>query len=56
MNQDQVKGSLKDVAGKLQRKAGEVLEDKDQQSKGTGKQVEGKTQKIVGNIKDTFGK
>ncbi|WP_334188241.1 CsbD family protein [Noviherbaspirillum sp.] len=56
MNQDQVKGSIKDVAGKLQRKAGEALNDKNQQTKGTDKQVEGKTQKIVGNIKDSFGK
>jgi uncharacterized protein YjbJ (UPF0337 family) len=56
MNKDQVKGSIKDVAGKMQRKAGEVLGDKDQQLKGTDKQVDGKTQKIVGNIKDSFGK
>jgi len=56
MNQDQVKGNIKDTAGKLQQKAGEVLGNDKQQAKGDVKQAEGKIQKAVGNIKDTFGK
>ena len=52
MNKDQVKGSIKDVAGKVQEKVGQSTGDKDQESKGLGNQVEGKTQKTVGDVKD----
>lgn len=56
MNQDQIKGNIKDAAGKLQQKAGEVTGNDKQQVKGDTRQMEGKIQKAVGNIKDTFGK
>lgn len=49
MNRNQVKGSIKDVAGKIQRKVGEVTGSSEQQIKGTTKQVEGKVQKGIGN-------
>ena len=49
MNRNQVKGSIKDVAGKIQRKVGEVTGSSEQQIKGTAKQVEGKVQKGIGN-------
>ena len=52
MNKDQVKGSAKDAAGKVQRKVGEAIGSEEQQIKGAGKQVEGKTQKAVGNAKE----
>lgn len=52
MNKDQVKGSIKDTAGKVQEKVGEATGNKDQEAKGLGKQVEGKTQKTVGDAKD----
>ncbi|MDH4393767.1 MAG: CsbD family protein [Aquabacterium sp.] len=51
MNKDQIKGTLKDAAGKLQQKTGEVTGDPVQQAKGVQKQVAGKTQKAVGDIK-----
>jgi uncharacterized protein YjbJ (UPF0337 family) len=54
MNRDQVKGSVKDVAGKVQRKVGEAIGSTDQQVKGAAKQVEGKAQKAVGNVKEAF--
>jgi uncharacterized protein YjbJ (UPF0337 family) len=54
MNRDQVKGSVKDVAGKVQRKVGEAIGSTDQQVKGAAKQVEGKAQKAVGNAKEAF--
>jgi uncharacterized protein YjbJ (UPF0337 family) len=50
MNKDQVKGSIKDAAGKVQQKVGEVTGSTNQQVKGAAKQVEGKLQKGVGNI------
>jgi uncharacterized protein YjbJ (UPF0337 family) len=51
MNKDQVKGALKDAAGKVQEKTGAVIGSTDQQVKGIAKQVEGKTQKAVGDVK-----
>lgn len=52
MNRDQIKGTIKDAAGKLQRKTGEVVGSSQQQVKGTLKQVEGKAQKALGDTKD----
>lgn len=56
MNQDQIKGNIKDAAGKLQQKTGELLGNEKQQEKGVENQVEGQAQKIVGNVKDSFNK
>lgn len=52
MNKDQVKGAVKDAAGKVQTKVGEAMGSNKQQAKGVAKQVEGKAQKAVGNVKD----
>ncbi len=54
MNKDQVKGAIKDVAGKVQEKTGAVIGSTDQQVKGIAKQVEGKTQKAVGDVKEVL--
>ena len=56
MNLDQVKGAAKDVAGKVQEKAGEITGSKTQQAKGLEKQVEGKAEKAVGDVKNTTKK
>ena len=50
MNRNQVKGTAKDVAGKVQRKVGEATGNTSQQIKGAARQVEGKVQKGVGNV------
>lgn len=52
MNKDQVKGAIKEAAGKVQTKAGEALGSNKQQAKGMAKQAEGKAQKAVGNVKE----
>ena len=52
MNKDQVKGTLKDAAGKVQETAGKVIGSHEHQHKGIEKQVEGKAQKAVGDIKE----
>ena len=52
MNTDQVKGTVKDVAGKVQEKAGQAVGSDTQQAKGQAKQVEGKMQKGVGDVKE----
>lgn len=50
MNRDQVKGTAKDIAGKVQRKVGEATGNTSQQVKGGAKQVEGKVQKGAGDL------
>ncbi|MET4578877.1 CsbD family protein [Ottowia thiooxydans] len=52
MNTDQVKGALKEVAGKVQQKTGEVINSPEQQVKGVAKQVEGNVQKNYGDAKE----
>jgi len=56
MNRDQVKGTAKDVAGKVQQRFGELTGNKSQQVKGAAKQVEGKVQKGVGNVEQALDK
>ena len=52
MNKHQIKGATKEVAGKLQQKAGKVTGSTSQQAKGLAKQVTGKAQRGFGNAKD----
>ena len=52
MNRDQAKGTMKDVAGKIQRKAGEATGNGTQQIKGAAKQAVGKVQKAFGDVKE----
>lgn len=52
MNTDQVKGTAKDIAGKVQQEAGKLVGSEEQQAKGIAKQVEGTVQKHVGNAKE----
>jgi uncharacterized protein YjbJ (UPF0337 family) len=51
MNKDQVKGSVKEAAGKLQRKAGKATGSTSQQIKGGARELSGKAQKAYGNAK-----
>lgn len=44
MNKDQVKGSLKKAAGKVQQKTGQVIGSPEQEAKGIARQIEGATQ------------
>jgi uncharacterized protein YjbJ (UPF0337 family) len=52
MNENQIKGTAKDIAGKVQETAGEVVGSNTQQAKGLAKQVEGKAQKAAGDVQD----
>lgn len=54
MNTDQVKGALKEVAGKVQEKTGEVINSPEQQAKGAAKQVQGNVQKNYGDAKEAI--
>ena len=52
MNKDQVKGTAKDIGGKIQEKVGKVVGSSEQQAKGVAKQVEGKVQETYGDAKE----
>ena len=56
MNRDQVEGTAKDIAGKVQRKVGEATNNTSQQIKGGAKQVEGKVQRKAGDIANAADK
>ena len=51
MNKDQVKGTAKNVVGKVQEGAGKVVGSKEQQIKGLSKQISGNAQKGLGDAK-----
>ena len=51
MNKDQVKGKLKDIAGKAQEKVGKITGRPEDRAAGVVKQVEGKMQKGLGDVK-----
>lgn len=55
-----MKGSIKEAAGKVQRKAGELIDRPEQQVQGTTRDVAGQAQKQLGNgeerIKDAGDK
>jgi uncharacterized protein YjbJ (UPF0337 family) len=52
MNKDRVEGKVKDLAGRIERQAGEWTGDHKKQAKGAVKQVEGKLQNAIGKVKD----
>ncbi len=54
MNKDQIKGTAKDVAGKVQEETGKLVGSKEQQAKGLAKPVAGKAQKGVGDVKEAI--
>jgi uncharacterized protein YjbJ (UPF0337 family) len=54
MNKDQLKGVIKEAAGKVQEKIGEVTGSATQQAKGLAKEVEGKAQKKAGDAKEAL--
>jgi len=56
MDKDEIKGKAKDIAGRVQRQAGEWTGDEESQTKGTAKQVEGKVQNAFGKTKDALKK
>lgn len=54
MNKDQVKGTAKDIGGKIQEEFGEAVGSSEQQAKGLSKQVEGKVQKKLGDAEEVI--
>jgi len=56
MNDDRVKGKVKDIAGRAERQVGEWTGDTESQVKGAAKQAEGKVQNAFGKAKDAVKK
>ncbi|MDP1647041.1 MAG: CsbD family protein [Rubrivivax sp.] len=54
MNKDQVKGALKEAAGKVQQKTGAIVGSSSQEAKGLAKKIEGKVQQKVGDAKEAL--
>jgi uncharacterized protein YjbJ (UPF0337 family) len=52
MNKDQMKGGMKEAAGKVQKEFGKAVDSPKHKTEGGMKEVEGKTQKAVGDVKD----
>lgn len=51
---DKIKGTGKQVKGKVEEGVGKVTGDENLEAKGKGKQVEGKVQKKVGQAKENL--
>ena len=51
MNKDQVKGAVKEAAGKVQKETGKLTGSVSQQIKGQAREVEGAVQKNVGDAR-----
>ncbi len=56
MNKDEVKGKMKDIAGRVERQTGEWTGDTEAQVHGAAKQAEGKIQNAWGEAKDAAKK
>jgi uncharacterized protein YjbJ (UPF0337 family) len=54
MNKDQVKGAVKEAAGKLQQQTGKIVGSRQQEAKGLVTKLEGKTQEKIGDAKEAL--
>ena len=52
MNKNQIKGSVKEIAGKVQAETGKLVGSEEQQAKGTARQIAGKVEKGFGDAKE----
>jgi uncharacterized protein YjbJ (UPF0337 family) len=52
---DQAKGRIHEVKGKIKQKAGRTLKDPDLEADGKDEEIGGKIQKKVGQVKKVFG-
>ena len=52
MNKNQIDGGMKEVAGKVQKEFGKIVDSPKHQVKGGMKEAAGKVQKTAGNIQE----
>ena len=53
--EDKMKGTAKEVAGKVKEETGKAIGNPDLQDRGTTEKVAGKVEKKVGDVKKVFG-
>jgi uncharacterized protein YjbJ (UPF0337 family) len=53
---DKVKGTSKEVAGKVKEQTGRAIGNPDLQDRGIAEKVAGKVERKVGDVKKVFGK
>lgn len=56
MNEQQVKGKLKEAAGEAQEKLGKTTGSHEQEARGHAREQEGKVQKKTGDLKEAADK
>lgn len=54
MNKDQVKGTVKEVTGKVQEKVGDLVGSDKQRAKGLVKEVSGKAERKLGDAEEAL--
>jgi len=54
MNKNQLEGAVKNTAGKVQEKIGDVIGSPHQQAKGVARQIEGTAQKNSGDVEQVL--
>lgn len=52
MNKNQVKGTTKEIVGKVQEETGKLVGSEEQQVEGLNKQITGKVQKAAGDVEE----
>lgn len=52
MNENQIKGGMKEAAGKVQKEFGKAVDSPKHQIEGGMKELAGKTQKAAGDVED----
>lgn len=55
MNEDTIKGTGQDIAGKIKETAGDVSGDGSLQAEGITDQLSGQVRKVIGSVKDVLG-
>jgi len=53
---DKVKGTAREVGGKIKEETGKAIGNPDLEDRGTAEKVGGKLEKKVGDVKKVFGK
>jgi uncharacterized protein YjbJ (UPF0337 family) len=53
INENQVKGKLKEIGGKIQEEFGDAIDSPTQEAKGKATKVEGKVQKTAGDAQES---
>jgi uncharacterized protein YjbJ (UPF0337 family) len=56
MNKDQVKGRVKEAAGKVEKIVGRVIDSPKTEAKGVVKEFAGKVQKTAGDVRNDLTK